>query len=98
MERDEGDRRMEIKYSKDAVRFLHKLPKKSVARIRTAIQGLTNIPPVGDIKPIKGRGEGRLRLRVSSWRVIYRYGLDGEIEILDVLDIGNRGDIYKKWG
>lgn len=89
---------MEIKYAKDAVKFLRKLPQKSVVRIRSAIQGLTQTPPVGDIKPIQGSEEGRMRLRVGSWRVIYRYGLEGEVEILDVLDIGNRGDIYKKWG
>lgn len=89
---------MEIIYSKDAVKFLRKLPKKSVTRIRAAIQGLTQAPPVGDIKPILGSEEGRMRLRVGSWRVIYRYGREEEIEILDVLDIGNRGDIYKKWG
>ncbi len=36
-----------------------------------------------------------MRLRVGSWRVIYRYGIESEIDILDILDIGNRGDIYK---
>lgn len=35
------------------------------------------------------------RLRVGGWRIIFKYGLDGELEILFVLEIGNRGDIYK---
>ncbi len=38
-----------IKYSKDALKFLAKLDKKSVSRIREAIFGLTATPPIGDI-------------------------------------------------
>lgn len=86
---------MVIRYSKDALKFLAKLDKKSVARIREAIQGLTLSPPQGDIKLMQGYDDNRKRLRVGSWRVIYKYGTDNEIEILFVLDIGNRGDIYK---
>ncbi len=86
---------MVIRYSRDAIKFLKKLDKKSVARIRAAIEGLTLIPPTGDIKAMQGWTEGTMRLRVGSWRVIYRYGTEQSIEILFVLDIGNRGDIYK---
>lgn len=86
---------MLIKYSKSSLRFLSGLDKKSVTRIRIAINGLTENPPVGDIKPMQGYSDGRKRLRVGSWRVIYKYGADGEIDILFVMDIGNRGDIYK---
>ncbi len=86
---------MNIKYSRDALKFLAKLDKKSVLRIRNAIQGLTVIPPKGDIKPMQGYSDQRQRLRVGSWRVIFKYGRDGEILVLFVIDIGNRGDIYK---
>jgi len=83
------------KYSRDALKFLSKLDTKSVTRIRTAIQGLTLTPPVGDIKVMQGYTDNRKRLRVGSWRIIYKYGAENEIEILFVIDIGNRGDIYK---
>ena len=86
---------MKIKYSKDALKFLSKLDKKSVERIRAAIQGLTLDPPIGDIKPMQGYNDGRKRLRVGGWRIIFKYGEESEIEILFVIDIGNRGDIYK---
>ena len=86
---------MVIKYSKDALKFLSKLDAKSVNRIRTAIQGLTLTPPVGDIKVMQGYTDGRKRLRVGSWRIIYKYGAENEVEVLFVIDIGNRGDIYK---
>ena len=42
-----------IKYSKDSLKFLSKLDKKSVARIREAISGLAQTPPIGDIKPMQ---------------------------------------------
>lgn len=86
---------MIIKYSKDSLKFLVKLDKKSVLRIRNAINGLTLDPPIGDIKLMQGYTDNRKRLRVGSWRVIYKYGSDGDVEILFIIDIGNRGDIYK---
>ena len=52
-------------------------------------------PPEGDIKEMQGFSDGRLRLRVGSFRVIYRYTDEGEIKVLLVMEIGNRGDIYK---
>ena len=86
---------MVITYSKDSLKFLSKLDKKSVARIRAAIQDLTLTPPKGDIKVMQGYNDDRKRLRVGSWRIIYKYGVDNEIDILFIIDIGNRGDIYK---
>ena len=86
---------MVIRYSKKSLKFLSKLDQRSVQRIRTAIQGLTQLPPVGDIKPMQGAPAGHKRLRVGSWRIIYRYGQEGSVEILFILEIGNRGDIYK---
>ena len=44
---------------------------------------------------MQGSKDGRMRLRVGDWRIIYKYGAEQEIEILFVLEIGNRGDIYK---
>lgn len=86
---------MKILYSRDALKFLAKLDTKSVNRIRSAIRGLTCSPPVGDIRPLQGFSDGRKRLRTGGWRVIFRYDGDGELEVLLILDIGNRGDIYK---
>ncbi len=53
------------------------------------------IPPVGDIKPMQGYSDERKRLRVGSWRVIYKQISEDTVEIIYVIDIGNRGDIYK---
>lgn len=86
---------MVIKYSKDSLKFLSKLDKKSVNRIRAAIEDLTLNPPKGDIKVMQGYTDNRKRLRVGTWRIIFKYGVEGEIEILFIIDIGNRGDVYK---
>ena len=86
---------IKIKYSKDALKFLSKLDKKSVGRIRESIEGLTHKPPEGDIKTMQGYSDGRKRLRVGSWRIIYRHDNEGTVEIIFIIDIGNRGDIYK---
>lgn len=73
---------MQIKYSRDALKFLAKLDPKAVNRIRNAIQGLAKSPPEGDIRPLQGYSDGRKRLRVGGWRVIYRCDRDGELEVL----------------
>jgi mRNA interferase RelE/StbE len=84
-----------IRYSKSAIKFLSKLDKKTVSRIREAISGLAVEPPIGDIKVMQGYDDGRKRLRVGSYRVIYRKEGQEILEIIFVIDIGNRGDIYK---
>ena len=65
---------MKIRYSKEAIKFLERQSKKSVERIREAIANLTLYPPMCDIKPMQGYSDGRKRLRVGSWRIIFRPG------------------------
>lgn len=86
---------MKIVYSKDSLKFLAKAEKSVVQRIRSAIEGLTLKPAIGDIKVMQGYSDGRMRLRVGKFRIIFRYDNEGEIEILLIIDIGSRGDIYK---
>jgi len=86
---------MEIRYSKAAVKAINGMDRDTKARIRAGILGLTQKPPVGDIKPIQGYHDGRHRLRVGKYRVIYKFGLEKSLEILHIIDIGSRGDIYK---
>ena len=44
---------------------------------------------------MQGYDDGRKRLRVGSWRIVYRIDSHNKVEILWIIDIGNRGDIYK---
>lgn len=78
-----------------SLKFLSKLDLRSVERSWAAIAGLTEKPSKGDIKPMQGYGNDQMRLRVGGWRVVYWLERDGRVEILLVMEIGNRGDIYK---
>ena len=86
---------MQIKYSRDSIKFLDTQTKKTVARIREAISKLTLNPPQGDIAVMQGYSDNRKRLRIGAWRIIFKYTTENQIEILLIIDIGNRGDIYK---
>lgn len=75
----------EINFSKQASKFLKKQNKQTISRIYKAIYSL----PQGDIKKLSGRAG--YRLRVGNIRVIYdEYG-----NIIDIVEIENRGQIYK---
>lgn len=87
--------KIKILYSKDALKFLSKQPKKTVMRIREAIAKLAHNPPEGDIAVMQGYTDGRKRLRVGSFRIIFNYKKEKSLEVLLILDIGSRGDIYK---
>ena len=78
-----------IVIEKPAMKFLQKQPKNQQERILKAIQAL---PDSGDIKPMSGH-ENLYRLRVGSYRVLYT--VEGDLLIIRVLTIGNRGDVYK---
>ena len=86
---------MRVEYSKTAAKALQRMDKAMRLRIRDAIDGLTQTPPRGDIKPMEGKPSGRYRLRVGGYRVVYRYDNDGVMTVLFILDVGPRGDIYK---
>ena len=87
---------MEIRYSKSAQKAIESYDRPTKQRIKAGIEGLTQKPPVGDIKQMQGYTDGRHRLRVGKYRIVYRYDLDGTMEILLIMDVDSRGDIYKR--
>lgn len=82
----------EIEFSKQAIKVLMKMDRRTSSRIKDKITLLAADPadPSLDTKALAGRAN-RFRLRVGGWRVIYSdTGL-----ILFVEKIGARGDVYK---
>ncbi len=75
-----------IVYSKKAVKFLKKQDTVTQKRIVTAI---SKLPLEGDIKKLQG-ADG-YRLRIGNYRILF----DINGIIIDIIDIGNRGQIYK---
>ena len=78
-----------IVYDKPAVKFLKRQSRETQERIISAIHKL---PGSGDVKPLAGH-VNEFRLRIGGFRVIYT--IENDILIVRVLDIGNRGDVYK---
>ncbi len=85
---------MEVRFSKQAQKDMQRIPKEFRRLIREAIDGLKQDPPMGDIKILKGFSDGRKRLRVGKYRIVYQYRDNGKIYIW-VIEVGCRGDIYK---
>ena len=86
---------MEIRYAKAVRKALESYDKPTKQRIRAAILGLTEKPPKGDIKRMEGFDDGRMRLRVGGYRVVFRFDREGQIEILQIINIDSRGGVYK---
>ena len=82
---------MQIILSRNAEKALRKMDKKRRENIVEAIKAI----PKGDIKPMEGKPEGRYRLRIGGYRVIFRYDRSGNLLIVVVLEISPRGDAYK---
>nr|WP_296156126.1 type II toxin-antitoxin system RelE/ParE family toxin [uncultured Blautia sp.] len=76
----------QISYSRKAVKFLKKQNISTQNRIITAI---SKLPLEGDIKKLQGTYG--YRLRIGTFRVLFN--INGII--IDIIDIGNRGQIYK---
>lgn len=79
-----------IEMTRQARKFLLRQPPFQQKRIMLA---LSKLPAEGDIKHMAGEASNVFRLRIGDYRAIYER--HDEIVTILVLDIGNRGDIYK---
>jgi mRNA interferase RelE/StbE len=79
-----------ISYTRAAIRSLRRMPANTSRLIRSKIEAYAIDPSsqANNVKALKGRGG--VRLRVGDWRML----LDDDGNVLAVLDIGPRGDIY----
>lgn len=79
-----------ILFEKSAKKFILKQPPEQQKRLFLAINKL---PFEGDFKKMKGY-TNYYRLRVGDYRVIYTK--EDQILVIRVINVGNRGDVYKK--
>ena len=80
-----------IEFKKLSEKFLKSQPRKDQVRILSQIYKL---PSGNHIKKMEGY-ENRYRLRIGNIRVSYELHEDGVTLVVLVIEIGNRGDIYK---
>ena len=64
-------------------------------RVRSVIRSLVDDPAPPDSIAMRGKGIGLYRLRVGSYRVVYRVQVE-RIRVL-VIRIGHRSEVYRGW-
>ena len=80
-----------IEFEKSAKKFIAKQPPEQQKRLLKAINGL---PENGDIKKMQGY-KSLYWLRVGDYRVLYSVNNKGEMVVVTVSDVDNRGQVYK---
>ena len=80
----------EVRFTSTAEKRIVKIPEPDKRRILLSIARLHE-GPVGDIKPLKGRDEWRLR--VGRWRVLLSIDMFAQVILVKYVDV--RGDVYK---
>lgn len=73
----------------EAAKALRRLSRTDRARILAAI---ARLPDQGDIRELVGSG-GLYRLRVGTWRVIFR--ADRDAGVVQAVTVSSRGSAYK---
>jgi len=80
---------MKIYYSRTSLKYLQQLEKNVARKIVEAIEKL---PSESDIRKLIGRKIKNInRLRLGRYRIIYLL----ESEIIKIVKIDTRGDVYK---
>src|SRR5580698_9400415 len=89
----ENNRVYQIIIKEKALKQLSKLPSKFAIKIDELIQLLATEPRPANCKKLQGY-ENIYRVRFSDYRVLYL--IDDNKLIVEVIQIGNRKDIYDK--
>jgi mRNA interferase RelE/StbE len=83
---------MKVLLHHTADKYLNRLQLADRDRIKKALRNLAKEPPEGDIRPYEGN-PGILRLRVGSYRVIFKFK---DTDSILVSHIEPRGQAYTK--
>jgi mRNA-degrading endonuclease RelE of RelBE toxin-antitoxin system len=87
----------EISYHRNAVRYLKRMPIDRKEQVKAAIAELARLPDVSlhpNVKVMQAEWAGCYRLRIGSYRAIFQITRVGPAEVVEVLLVGPRGDIY----
>ena len=87
----------EVVYHRRAVRYLRRMPaqrKEQVKAAITEVAGLDEPATHPNVTAMSGEWSGCLRLRIGRYRAIFHLVEREEAELLEVLQVGPRGDVY----
>lgn len=80
---------MTVSYTDRAVKDLESLPREDRRRVLDAMDRFAT-SGVGDVRALGGQWRGRFRLRVGTWRAIFR--MEHDIVVIHVL---HRREAYR---
>lgn len=84
----------QIEYLESVIKEdISKIPNAAKDIIKKAIEDRLTIDPIGFGKPLRYSLKGHRRLRVSTYRIIYR--IVSSTKIVLIIAIKHRKDIYK---
>jgi len=84
----------QIEYLESVIKEdISKIPNADKNIIKKAIEERLSIDPIGFGKPLRYSLKGHRRLRVSTYRIIYR--IISSTKIVLIIAIKHRKDIYK---
>jgi mRNA interferase RelE/StbE len=81
-----------VRLTREAEKQFERLPAGILPRMYDLIERLKHWPKVSGAKPLTGNRFGQYRLRTGDFRMIVRPVGD----IVFVLEVGNRRDIYEE--
>lgn len=85
-----------IEYTHNALKDLSKIDPKIAIRIVRKINHFTSQENIFDYAtPLIGLSPNQYRFRIGDYRAIFRITPQGEIQLLIILKIKHRKDIYK---
>lgn len=84
---------LELDISKQAIKFINRLPPKQFKQVMSTILSLLTNPAPHDSRLLKGDPQDNLRVDIGEYRVVYRV----EESTLKVPVVGKRNDdeVYK---
>ncbi len=84
---------MKIEVTEQVQEFIRACPPEPRRKLRDALRKLKQ--EKGDIKPLEGRLEGYHRLRIDSYRIIFRYDYTGRSRMIRCDFAERRSIIYE---
>ena len=82
----------EVRLSRDAANYLQRVDRRTYERFLRRLEQIAADPYGGHTKPLGGAGQRRAA-RVGDWRIVFT--VDRVAQVVNVSDIGPRGQIYR---